>query len=68
VNVLDADTLAVLQQLSLAAGATSGYEQRTLPLPPQILGHRVRLEFRLYCDDFNLLEGWYIDDVLVVPE
>ncbi|HTD67276.1 MAG TPA: LamG-like jellyroll fold domain-containing protein [Candidatus Limnocylindria bacterium] len=68
VNVLDANTLAVIQQLSLQAGATAGWQQRTLQLPPQILGRNIRLEFRLYCDGFNLLEGWYIDDVEIAPE
>jgi hypothetical protein len=68
VNVLDAGTLAIIQQLSLQAGSTTGYDQRILQLPPQALGRNVIIEFRLYCDGFNLLEGWYIDDVEVAPE
>jgi hypothetical protein len=68
VNILDATTLQVIQQLSLESGATTGYQTRTLPLPPQLLGRTVILEFRLYCDGFNLLEGWYLDDVKILPE
>jgi hypothetical protein len=68
VNVLDATTLLPLQQLSLESGATAGYQLRTLPLPPQVLGREIVVEFRLYCDGFNLLEGWYIDDVRILPE
>ena len=68
VNVVDPTTLNVIQQLWLAAGATAGWEQRVLPLPTQALGRNVIIEFRLYCDGFNLLEGWYIDDVKILPE
>ena len=68
VNVLDAGTKAVLQQISLEAGSSNGWELRTLPLPLSVLDRSVILEFRLYCDAFNLLEGWYIDDVNIVPE
>lgn len=68
VNVLDASSLAVLQTLSTVAGGTTGYEPRTLTLPAMVLGRNVILEFRVYCDDFNLLEGWYIDDVKIFPE
>lgn len=36
VNVLDPNSLAVLQQLSTASGATTGYQSRTVTLPPQL--------------------------------
>ena len=68
VRILDASTQALIQQLSVEAGATAGYQARTLPLPPQILGRTIMIEFRLYSDGFNLLEGWYIDDVKILPE
>ena len=68
VNVLDAGTLAVLQQLSLESGSSGGWSLRALPLPPQLLGRSIILEFRLYCDGYNLLEGWYIDDVKILPQ
>jgi hypothetical protein len=28
-----------------------------------VLGQSVILEFKVYCDNFNLREGWYLDDV-----
>jgi hypothetical protein len=68
VTVLDAWSLAPLQQLSVQAGATAGWQLRSLPLPPQILGRDIMLEFRLVSDGFNLLEGWYLDDVKIIPE
>jgi len=68
VNVLDANTQALISQLSVQAGATAGWQPRTLQLPPLALGKNIVLEFRLYCDNFNLLEGWYIDDVKLSPE
>lgn len=69
VNVLDPN-LNLLQQLSLEAGATTGYETRTLPLPPQLLGRQIVIEFRLYTDIQVLPSeaGWYIDDVKILPE
>ena len=68
VNVLDANTLALITQLSVQSGATAGWQARTLQLPPLALGRNVILEFRLYCDNFNLLEGWYLEDVKLSPE
>lgn len=68
VNVLDASSQAVLQTLSTMAGGTTGYEARTLTLPAMVLNRNIILEFHVYCDDFNLLEGWYIDDVKIFPE
>ena len=68
VNVLDPANFAVLQQLSLESGSSGGWQLSTLPLPPSLLGRNIMLEFRLYCDVFNLLEGWYIDDVKIMPE
>lgn len=68
VNVIDPGTTALLQQLSLESGATGSWQLRTLPLPPSLLGRNIMLEFRLYCDGFNLLEGWYLDDIKILPE
>lgn len=68
VSVLDAGSLTVLHQFPRESGATGGYVQRSLQLPAPVLGHNVILEFRLECDGFNLLEGWYLDDVQVLPE
>jgi hypothetical protein len=68
VNVLDATSQTVIGQLSALAGGTTGYEPRTAALPAGALGRNVIIEFRLYCDSFNLLEGWYIDDVTILPQ
>ena len=67
VNVLDADTFEVLQELSREAGETAGYQAHVITLPPSVLGRNVILEFLLHTDNFNLMEGWYIDDVQVTP-
>ncbi|MBN2507940.1 MAG: immunoglobulin domain-containing protein [Verrucomicrobia bacterium] len=69
VNVLDAGTLAVLQQVYYATGATSGWEPRSLPLPTSVLGRSVVLEFFLNCDvQVTGFEGWYLDDVTILPQ
>jgi Concanavalin A-like lectin/glucanases superfamily len=68
VNVLDPSSMTVLQQPSVLAGSSGGWQPRTLPLPPSVLGRKVILEFQLYCDAYNLLEGWYIDDVQILPQ
>jgi hypothetical protein len=68
VNVLDADTLVVLQELSRAAGTIPDWQQRNLKLGSSSLGKRIILEFRLYSDHTNLREGWLIDDVAILPE
>lgn len=65
VAILDPDTKAKIAEVYVAAGATTGWEQRIIDLPDIALGRRIMLEFRLVCDDFNLLEGWYIDDISI---
>ncbi|MGC8742650.1 MAG: LamG-like jellyroll fold domain-containing protein [Verrucomicrobiia bacterium] len=65
VNVLDPATMSVIAELYSNAGATSGWEKQTIKLPDTAVGREIMLEFRLRCDDFNLLEGWYIDDVVI---
>lgn len=68
VTVLDADTLLPLQELARTAGATTGWQLRTLPLGAASLNRRIVLEFRLYSDQFELREGWYLDDVTLSSE
>lgn len=65
VNVLDAGTLEVIEELALSNGTTSGWELRTLNLGEGSLDRPVVIEFLLYSDEFNLRDGWYIDDVMV---
>jgi hypothetical protein len=57
--------MSVLERVYTTAGATSGYEQQTIKLPDTAVGRQIILEFRLVCDDFNLLEGWYLDDIII---
>lgn len=65
VTILDPTTMSVLGEVYTSAGATSGYEQQTIILPDTAVGRQIILEFRLVCDDFNLLEGWYLDDIVI---
>ena len=47
-------------------------------LPAEAIGQRIRLEFRFTSDGFNAIDpdsgnemtqaGWFIDDVVVMPE
>ncbi len=67
VNVLDAATLDVLEELDQKSGSVSSWRERRLPLGPDSVGKRIVLEFRISTDDLNLLEGWYIDDVAILP-
>ena len=68
VRVLDASSMDILQEFPAESGMIAPYTERRLQLSPQVLGHSVILEFRLECDAYNLLEGWYIDDVKILPE
>ena len=74
VNVLDANG-NLLQALSAQAGTIGDYQARTLPLPPQLLGQSIVLEFLFYCDNIVAdlttgapFEGWYIDDVEILSQ
>ena len=68
VNVLDAETNEFLGEIMRSASPTAGWEQQRLRLPPNALNKSVFLEFVLYSDPFDLSEGWFIDDVVVLPE
>ena len=71
----ESELAAFLQQLSAQTGTLGDYTPRTTPLPPQLLGQRIMLEFSLYCDSVTAdpvsgapFEGWYIDDVQILPQ
>jgi hypothetical protein len=68
INILDAGTLSLLQEISSESGPTVGYQQRIVPIPPNLLNRQIVVEFFAYTDDFNLLEGWYIDDVKILQQ
>ena len=68
VIILDAETEEILEEPYEASGATNGWELRSFRLKPDSLARKIIVEFRLSSDDFNLQEGWFIDDIKVVAE
>jgi hypothetical protein len=68
VNVLDADSMGVLEELARVSGPTAGWQQRAIKLGSNSLGKRIILEFKLYSDHQNLREGWFLDDIAITPE
>ena len=44
---------------------SGGWRRVTLVLPPEALGQRIRLEFKLITDSLNNRPGWYVDDLLI---
>jgi hypothetical protein len=68
VNVLDAGSLNVIQpEIYVNSGNSNGWQERSVRLVGAAVGQVVKLEFRIQTDDFNLLEGWFLDDVVVRP-
>ncbi|HEX5218087.1 MAG TPA: LamG-like jellyroll fold domain-containing protein [Verrucomicrobiae bacterium] len=65
VNIIDADTFAVLGEVFRVAGSSGGWAERTLAMPAAAYGKNVRIEFRLQSDPFDVRPGWAIDDVSV---
>lgn len=65
VTVLDAATLSSLGEVYVNSGNSGGWQTRSVRLVGGAVGTKVVLEFRIVTDQFNLLEGWYIDDVAV---
>jgi hypothetical protein len=50
-----------------------GWATRRIPLPETALGKKILIEFRFTSDDgpfgdFGDQGGWYIDDIMVLPE
>ncbi|SVA97232.1 uncharacterized protein METZ01_LOCUS150086, partial [marine metagenome] len=68
VNVLDSDTLEVIEELSRRGGSTSKWKEVSFPLGQDSLNRKVRLEFRLSSDQFSPRQGWYLDDITILPE
>tara|TARA_B100000809_G_scaffold239071_1_gene260318 strand:- start:803 stop:3730 length:2928 start_codon:yes stop_codon:yes gene_type:complete len=68
VNILDSDTLEVIEELSRRAGSTSQWKEVSFPLGQDSLNRKIRLEFRLSSDNFNPRQGWYLDDISLLPE
>ena len=68
VVILDAETEEILEEPYEASGATNDWETQSFRLKPDSLARKIIVEFRLSTDDFNLQEGWFIDDVKIVAE
>jgi hypothetical protein len=63
----DGETLA--DELRSTAGSLRGWVSRWVKLPEEVLGEKIIIEFRFISDDLlNDYAGWYIDDVMVLPE
>lgn len=67
VSALDPADMSEIIELGVYSGQTAGWQEMRIPLGSEVLGRNIILQFRLTTDDFNLAEGWYIDDVLVAP-
>ncbi len=66
VNILDAETLAPVQQnIYLGTGSSNGWQIRQVRLVGDAVGRKIKIEFRVITDPFNLQEGWFLDDVTV---
>ena len=68
VVILDAETEEIIEEPYEASGATNDWEAQSLRLKPDSLARKIIVEFWLSTDDFNLQEGWFIDDVKIVAE
>ena len=68
VVILDAETEEILEEPYEASGATNDWETQSFRLKPDSLARKIIVEFWLSTDDFNLQEGWFIDDVKIVAE
>ena len=69
VNVLDATSGQNLLPGGAPAlrftGAFRSWRRTSYSLPPEALGKRIRLEFKLISDVFTTAPGWYIDDIRI---
>lgn len=66
VSLLDATTLEVIQQnVYLGTGSSNGWQVRQVRLVGDAVGRKIKIEFRVFTDAFNLREGWFLDDVTV---
>ena len=67
VNILDGDSGDLIQQVFLQAGSTADWTQRNIRLAGPNAGRKIRIEFRLVTDTVEQNFGFYIDDVVVIP-
>lgn len=64
VNIVD-EFGTFIVELDLYSGNSGGWRLRGYPLPPEALGQRIRVEFRVSTDEFVLNNefGWMLDEV-----
>lgn len=66
INVLDASDDSVIAEVrSGIDGIATAWETVSQPLPAEALDKIIKVEFRLFSDDFTNEAGWYLDDVMV---
>jgi bacillopeptidase F len=68
VVILDAETKEVIEEPFESSGETNGWLAQSIRLKPDSLNRKVLIEFRMSTDDFNLQEGWFLDDFKLVAE
>ena len=65
VNIIDADSDEILQEVFRESGAVNGWTQRSIRLAGPTVGAKIKIEFLLETDEFEPLPGFYIDDVSI---
>lgn len=65
VNIIDAASNDVLQEVFREAGAVNGWTQHSIRLAGPSVGGKIKIEFLLQTDDVSPLPGFYIDDVSI---
>ena len=65
VNIIDAASNEILQEVFREAGAVNGWTQHSIRLAGPSVGGKIKVEFLLQTDDVSPLPGFYIDDVSI---
>lgn len=65
VNIIDAASNEILQEVFREAGAVNEWTQRSIRLAGPTVGAKIKIEFLLETDEFEPLPGFYIDDVSI---
>ncbi len=65
VNIIDANSNNILQEVFRAAGSVNNWTQHSIRLAGSAVGAKIKVEFVLETDEFSPLPGFYIDDVSI---
>ena len=65
VNIIDAASDDILQEVFREAGSVNEWTQRSIRLAGPSVGGKIKVEFLLQTDDVSPLPGFYIDDVSI---